>query len=398
MSSSAPARAERQYYIDALRVFAVLMLIVFHTGMLFNTYEFHFKNNHVSRAIDVFVNTPIYFWHMPLFMLLAGASTWYAFGKRGVGGYFMERVRRILLPLMVGIAVVIPPQVYLERTIKGQFTGSFLDFYPSFWTTGVYPQGNFSYHHLWFLAFLFVFVALTLPLFVFLKSERGQGLVKAFGWLLSKPVVLILLPAVTISATELLLRPHFPSTRNIVNDWANFVYYLQFFIYGFILVADARIVPTIGKSWKAALALALGLTALVIYMDWTRRYPDLGGRQLTESISLGVGVLCSWCWLIGFMGLGKRFLNRPSPFLHYASEIAYPYYILHQTVILLVGFYVVALDWSLEAKFAFVGLTSLFATAALCELVKVVNVTRFLFGMKPKPRLAPVEGQRLKTV
>ena len=92
----------------------------------------------------------------------------------------------------------------------------------------------------------------------------------------------------------------------------------------------------------------------------------------------------TWFWLLAFMGLGVRFLNREGVFLHYAREIALPFYILHQTVILGIAFYVLPLEMSLEAKFALIMVGSLVLTAGLCEVVKLFNVTRFMFGMRPK--------------
>lgn len=392
-----PQTSDRQHYIDALRVFAVVLLIVFHTAMFFNTYDFHFKNVPTSRAVGIFINNPIYFWHMPLFMLLAGASTWFAFGKRGLGDYLGERGKRILLPLLIGIAVVIPPQVYFERVYNGDFSGSFLAFYPTFWTSGLYPRGNFTYNHLWFLAFLFIFVLVTVPLFAFLKSDRGRGVLDALTALLGHPLTMLLVPFATIALGEWWLRPQFPTTRIFFDDWANFVYYLQFFIYGFVIVSSERTLKAIDRLRWIALAGAVGLTALSLYFDWTRRYPDLGGQAQTQALFNTVGVLISWCWLLALMGLGRRYLNRPSPFLRYASEIAYPYYILHQTVILAIGFYVLPLAWSLEVKLIFIMLTSFFGTAALCELVKQANLTRFCFGMKPRPRQPTSPVQQVKT-
>jgi glucans biosynthesis protein C len=72
---------ERLYYLDWLRVFAVMLLIPYHTGAIFADFDFHIKNNVTSTGltiIDVFIDN----WHMPLFFFLAGASTWFALNKR----------------------------------------------------------------------------------------------------------------------------------------------------------------------------------------------------------------------------------------------------------------------------------------------------------------------------
>ncbi len=83
--------ASRHAYIDWLRVFAVMLLVVFHTAMIFNTLPWFIKNSAQSHTLGVLVNNYLYTWHMPLFMLLAGMSTWFALGKRSGRQLFSER-------------------------------------------------------------------------------------------------------------------------------------------------------------------------------------------------------------------------------------------------------------------------------------------------------------------
>ena len=93
----------------------------------------------------------------------------------------------------------------------------------------------------------------------------------------------------------------------------------------------------------------------------------------------------TWFWLIALMGFGRQYLNRTSPFLKYASEIAYPYYILHQTVVFIVGYYVVQWETAALLKYVVISLTSLAVTLLLYEFaVRRTRVTRWLFGMRPK--------------
>ena len=107
--------SQRRYDIDALRVLATLLLIIFHTGMVFTAFDgWHVQNLERSQAIGNLLAF-IHQWHMPLFFLLAGASTYFALSVRSPRQYAGERFKRLLLPLLVGILVVIPPQVYFER-------------------------------------------------------------------------------------------------------------------------------------------------------------------------------------------------------------------------------------------------------------------------------------------
>ncbi len=388
----------RQHYIDWLRVIAVMLLVLFHTAMIFNTADFHIKNAEQSHALGTLVNSFIYTWHMPLFMLLAGMSLWFALGKRGGRALLVERFKRIFLPLVFGVLLVIPPQTYVERLQQGRFSGSYFEFYPTFFTTGVYPQGNFTYNHLWFLAYLFVFILLTLPLLLYLRGAgSSKGRQRLADWLQSPGRLLFLLPLPVVIIHTLLV-PAFPHSNNILGDWAHFVLLLYVFVLGYLLVAEARILPVVDRIWRLALVLgtALSLFFIVTELGVVQITTDSdSANQLLTALSSMLWVFTMWFWLVALLGLGRRFLNHESRFLRYASDIAYPYYILHQTVIVLLGYFVVQWDMNLWLKFGIVLVVSFVLTAALCELVKLTNLTRFIFGMKPI-KTAPVTPASLK--
>lgn len=128
---------------------------------------------------------------MPLFMLIAGSSAYFALRKRGLIEFAKERISRIFVPLILGILLIVPPQVYVERVYRDQFIGSYWAFYPHFFE-GIYPQGNFSWHHLWFLAYLLVYSMLAMPLFNFLHNQKGRPIYEKFVVLLQKPLGLLL--------------------------------------------------------------------------------------------------------------------------------------------------------------------------------------------------------------
>jgi glucan biosynthesis protein C len=122
---------ERRYDIDWLRVLAVLMLIPFHTARIFDIWEpFYAKSDQVSRALTYFFIGGVNAWHMPLFFLLARASTWFALGFRSGGQYIKERLKRLIVPLVFGTLVSLGALTY------GKFAGSFFQYYPRFFQIG----------------------------------------------------------------------------------------------------------------------------------------------------------------------------------------------------------------------------------------------------------------------
>lgn len=198
---------------------ATLLLIVFHTARAFDQSPWHIKNDVLTMEMDVLV-TFIANWHMPLLFLLAGSSGYYALQRRSASAYLSERVQRLLIPLSFGILLIIPPQVYVERIGTSlvrqsplDFDGSYWSFYPTFFTQGVYPQGNFSWHHLWFLGYLFVFSALLLPTMRH-WLHPGRRHVERFAAMMSCGHRIFLL-AVPLIVIQVALIRYFPGRKTL---------------------------------------------------------------------------------------------------------------------------------------------------------------------------------------
>ncbi len=372
----------RQYYIDWLRVVAVLLLVPFHTAMIFVYWDFHIKNPELSQGLTVF-NAFLGVWHMPLLFLLSGAGTWFALGHRDGKAYVRERFLRLFVPLLFGILFIIPPQVYCERLKDGVFEGSYFAFYKHAFI-GVYPDGNLSYHHLWFMAYLFVFSMLALPIVTrFRKEQAKQSLEKLAAFL--EPSGRILLAALPLLLIQTTLRVRWPGFQNLVDDWANFTFYITVFLYGYFLCAHERIAEAVVRQRKLCLTLALVCMALYLGLHITDRVPRWGYTPANLSY-LALRGFAAWCWILTWIGYAKRHLNFTNGFLRYASEAALPFYILHQTFIVILGYFVVQWDWAITSKFTFIVFATLVLTTLTYEVVvRRVPPMRFCFGMK-KPR------------
>lgn len=394
--NSVPAKSQRRYDIDALRVLSTLLLIIFHTGMVFTAYDgWHVQNSERSAAIGD-LGAFIHQWHMPLFFLLAGASTYFALNFRSPRQYAGERVKRLFLPLLIGILVVIPPQVYVERIATWvptrispiDFSGSFVAFYAQYFN-GLYPEGNVSWHHLWFILYLFVYSLVLLPLLLYLRKPTGRAKLAPVVDFLSRGANILWL-ALPIALVEVALRWRFPNWQNFIGDWANHAHYPLIFLFGFLLMTDQRFSGAIDRNRRMALLVGLLASA---------------GRLLDEVglagyvLDMTLRGVAEWSLIVAMLGYGHRYLNRPSRVLRHTSEIAYPFYIWHQTVIVIVAFFVVRWQAGIGVKFAVIAGTSLLLTWLICEAIKLTNVTRFMFGMKARhrrsaPQAAPTAASR----
>ena len=400
-----PINQERRYDIDALRVIATILLIYFHTAMIFNIWSvFHLKNNDLSIEAAIFVSF-FNIWHMPLFFLLSGISTYYALDFRTGKQYAKERVKRLLLPLIFGIFIVVPPQVYYERLAWWSetrhspinFNGSYFEFYPHFFE-GIYPNGNFSWHHLWFIWYLFFISLIILPYFLKLKREEGKHtILKIANYFEEKrKIFLFAIPLIIVNVS---LRWIFPEAHNFIFDWAVILNFLFIFIYGFIIISDSRFEISISRNKGLALILGVIIAIFSLTFD-TIRYMSLNSNSssfnaffenpiiliITYLIGMTIWSFGMWCWLIAILGYARKYLNKPNSFISYASKISLPFYILHQTVIIIIGFYVIQWDTTILVKYIVISTAALFITVFLCELIKTNNILRFVFGMKLKKK------------
>lgn len=367
----------RRYDLDWLRVIVFALLIFYHVGMFFVPWGFHIKNNVIYEAIKwpmLFVNQ----WRLSILFVISGMGTYYALSKRSGGQFAIERLKRLLLPLIVGILFIVPPQVYFERLSKGQFEGSFFDYWPAQAFIGIYPEGNFSWHHLWFLPYLLVFSLVLIPCFLYLRSNPQTGLLKLMGRLAARPMGLFWL-VVPLYFWESFLEPFFPSTHALWGDWFNVVNYLTLFFYGFLLISVGDV------FWKTVAAnrrkyLYLGIIGFSLMIGLWLIWDD---STLIHFIEALIKVVNFWAWILAIFGYASAYLNRSSPTLAYANEAVYPFYILHQTITIALGFYLMDLDWGFWPKF----LIMVVGTFGISWLIYEVGIRRWtwirpLFGLK----------------
>jgi glucans biosynthesis protein C len=374
VTTQANQKQERQYYIDWLRILLIISVFLFHIGMIFNTWDWHIKNDQqyggVLRSVMVFLHN----WRMPLLFLISGAGTSFALGKRTPGQYIGERVKRLFIPLVAGIFILVPVQVYIE---KASAYSSLLDFYPHMFE-GFYPEGNFSWHHLWFIAYLFVIALLISPFLGLLRSERFAGFTCRLERIVTKPLALNIF-VIPLLLSQIVLRNYFEfGTNALVDDWASMTFYIIFFIAGFILLPDKNIAEAIRKQRLFYLVETIILTIIMF------RVPGLFESVRTGEIVYDVtALILAWSCGITAVGFAKQYLNFDSEFRKLANEAIFPFYLLHQPVIVVVGYFMVRWEIALLLKVLLITVTSFIIIAGLYWLViRRVNFLRVIFGMK----------------
>jgi glucans biosynthesis protein C len=373
---------ERRYDLDWLRLIAILILLFFHTGMLFNPWEWHIKNNETHESFRYWMIW-LHMWRMPLLLFISGAGTYMALGKRTTGQYAGERFTRLFIPLVFGMFVIVPPQIYYEHI--GEYDG-YLDFYKTVFNFIPYPEGSFSWHHLWFVAYLFLFSLVAIPFLTFLRSERSLRFRSKAEKILSNPAGILFVPSGIILITQVLLRPYFPDeTHALLNDWAFFTFYFLFFLFGMLCYSSPSLWTSIGHSRRHLLAASVFMLIpfYITYFHFRGIVQFPWTEDTVETIFDVIAIFISWFWVITVIAFGQHYLNKPHPWLKHFNEGLYPFYILHQTVIIAIGYYICQLDWSIFAKFWVVSLLTLASCLLIYfTLIRPFNFVRIFFGMK----------------
>lgn len=384
MSQELQRNNERRHDLDWLRFIAIVILLFFHTGMWFNTWGWHVKNSETTVTFQYWMIWSHYF-RMPLLLFISGAGTFMALGKRTPGQFRTERFKRLFIPLIFGIFVVVPPQIYYERISQYE---SYWDFYKTVFHFIPYPKGSFSWHHLWFVLYLLLYSLLALPLLNFLRSGKSEYFKNKLYSLLGGPAGILLVPSLLILGSQILLRPYFPEeTHDLAHDWAYFTFYFLFFLMGIICYSIPKLWSAIGAN-RRYLLWAMLISIVPFYICYFH-FRDLIALPWTddtvETIFDVIAIFVSWFTVITIVAYGQHYLNKPHPWLSKISEGLYPFYILHQSVIIAIGYYVCQLDWSISAKYLIISFLTLISCVGFyLLLIRPFNVMRFLFGMKKK--------------
>ncbi|MFH0991481.1 MAG: acyltransferase [bacterium] len=300
----------RRYDLDWLRVFAILLVLLFHVGMFFVHWPWHIKNPETSRGFG-YVMVFLHQWRMPLLLFISGAGTMLAFSRRSKGEFALERTRRLFVPLIFSMLVVVPPQIYFERIAS---YSSCLDFYRTVFDFVPYPMGgSFSWLHMWFVLYLFLYSLIAIPIIAFLRSERSAGCIAWIERYFARPWGFISY-ALLIIFSQAILRPYFPDeTHTLIDDWAYATQLFLFFLAGLVVSVSPKLWEILLRRRRNHLMAALASLTLmeVLYaVDWDSLQPYL--TVDVETIWDVNTLIVAWTWVIAIIGYGQRYLNKKS--------------------------------------------------------------------------------------
>ncbi len=385
MPDQPASRIQRHYGLDWLRIGAFGLLIMFHLGLYFAPGHWIVK----SPAIADWVAWPlaaIVPWRLSVLFAVSGYAT-AAMIQRfpNLPAFLSERSRRLLIPLLFGMLVIVPPQGWVRIEVSGAsptFT-SFLqhDAFSFAHRAGVFMPG---WEHLWFLPYLWGYTLLL-----------AGGIALVPGWKAwGQPIVawltvgrrLIWVPAILIAGALMV------TARLHVAGLSDSADYIPAFFMGFAYAHYPKLRESFGRHFAAAGAVSLAMLAAL----WgIQAFGSASPSIWEETLSLAAGGVMSWTMILVAFHFADRFLDRDHKWRQPLAAAVFPAYIVHQTVIVVTGWYlrqagIVGLPAFLIEFAAVVG-----GCAIAWQLARRVPLAGILFGMPRKAKRKTIPPEQL---
>ena len=388
---------ERFHSLDAVRAFALLMGVALHASMSFVPGMLPGVWATVDATPSVALGQLFFVTHifrMSLFFVIAGFFARLLYMRSGAQGFWINRLKRIAVPLIVGWCVVFPIYGWVASWGVSEFFGGKI---PPAISQLKAPPGFFPFMHLWFLYMLVLLYPSMLLLRRALSLLDRHGAMRALvdrcaKLLLGTPAVVVLAPIVLGAPLALALY-----TRHNWLYWAgvpaqDITYYPQLpamvgfgtaMIVGWVLHRRIELLRTFEKLWPAHLVLAIAATLYCCSVAGTK-FSFLPAPMGPAKALFAAGyVVAMWSWIFAILGLGLRFCAGESRVRRYLADSSYWVYLAHLPVVAF--FDIVVRTWPVHwsLKFAFVlgaSFSILFASYHL--LVRPTFIGEWLNGRK----------------
>jgi surface polysaccharide O-acyltransferase-like enzyme len=387
------ASSDRRIDLDWVRILAFGVLIFFHVGMYYVTWGWHVKSPFASHTIEplMMLSSP---WRLSLLFFVSGCATAFLHAKSATG-FVRSRTQRLLIPLAFGVWFIVPPQSWAEVTEAVGYHDGYLHFM-SLYASG---YGDFckdgclripTWNHLWFVAYLWCYTMLAALAWWAIPQRYIDRLGAVVANRLRGPW-LIALPAAWLAALRIALVARFPDTHALVDDWYLHAEYLSVFALGLLLARETAVWEEIRRQrW---IALALALVGWGVVTSYFAHYDELKDLDWLRQLQRAFYALDQWCAIVAALGFARQWNPADSRARRYLTEAIFPFYIVHQTAIVLYAHFMkpLALTPLAEAPLLIA------ATVATCfasfEIVRRVGWLRPLFGLAPRaPLTAPASS------
>ena len=379
----------RRYDLDWLRVISFGLLILYHIGMFYVTWDFHVKSIHIGTTFEPIMKL-LNPWRLSLLFLISGIAIRFAIDKHpSIAKFTLTRSLILFIPIVFGMLLIVAPQSWLQLLENKEINSGFIDFYLQYLSA----HDGFSiivptWNHLWYVVYIFVYTLLLAPF-----TRPLSRAMQTYGTKLTRVIFdsrlgvfwLLCLPVLLFWVHHFVLKPDYPSTHALVDDWANHQLYFSIFVLGFLIAKDA-------SFWQAVHRALLPATLLVIILSTTACivwYLESQGTKTNTFIIVEFfserfrKTAFAWFSIIALLSVAQRHLNTPSSTLSYLNQAVFSWYILHQTLIVMFGYWLTRQSLSFFNEFVVLTLSTYLACFLLHEyIIRRQKWLRPLFGMR----------------
>jgi surface polysaccharide O-acyltransferase-like enzyme len=386
----------RRHDLDWIRVLAFLLLILYHVGMYYVTWDWHVKSPFASPALEplMLLSSP---WRLSLLFLVSGVAT--AFLMDRPGAFLGPRSWRLLVPLVFGMLVIVPPQSYFEL-LDSHYPGGYHDGYLAFWSRYLAADPTFcdndgclrlpTWNHLWFVAYLWVYTVVLWLGRRLLPSTLSATGARLGAWL-ARGANVLLVPALFMGVARIALVGRFEQTHALVDDWYDHAQYFPVFLLGYWIARSETVWERLrALRWPALVSALAGYAFIVWYVGtFDEAHPPADMLRMVQRLVWGG---FQWCAIAAILGFGRQFNPGDSRLLRYLTPAVFPFYILHQTVIIVLAWELRPLGLHPLVEGPLLVLATLLACLLGYEVVRRVRWLRPLFGLKLQthPRAAAI--------
>lgn len=354
----------RKHYLDNLRNLTILLLFPVHTFMIWNDFGAKFYvwggENKMLSSLIVLVNP----WFMPLLFVIAGISARYSLEKRGTPKFVQERIMKLLIPLISGMIFLVPIQTLYARRFFYDYEGGMFENFKYFLThltdfSGY--DGGFTPGQLWFILFLFIISLISLIVHRFWPYDR---FLKKADRLKNRELLSVLLVVGMFIPIWLF---YYIGNFGGYSLGKSFALYLM----GYYVLGNDAVIEKLEKNIKW-IAPVYGITAVglsVVYHQYSY-YGDLAVNFI------------GWMGILTLLVLGKRYLDRETKFTRYFNKASFPIYILHQSILVAIGYYVLATCKGLVSQVMLIIFGSFILSVICYQIISCIPYLRKLIGIK----------------
>lgn len=348
----------RKYYLDNLRTLMILLLFPVHTFMIWNNYGTKFYvwggESRLLSALITIVNP----WFMPILFVIAGMCANYSLRKRSIKEFVKERFSKLLLPFISGMILLIPFQTLYARKFFFGYNGSLFDNFKYFFTNFTDLSGYdgcFTPGHLWFILFLFVISILSLVVIKLLPYEKIRNKTEKMNIAI---IILLFVPVWLFY---------------YIGNFGGFSLGkdLMLYLLGYYVLSNELIMQKIIK-WKRPIVVSFCILQAGLSIAY---------YQFSYYGDLGVNIV-GWLGVLSFLIIGNEYFNKKTKITDYLSKASFPVYILHQTILVISGYYVLLSIDNIVMQVLIIMAGSFLLTFLCYEIIRRIPYLRKLFGMK----------------